>query len=478
MFEKLSRMMNNRVIKNFGRLFISMIISTVGTFFCYAILGNKMTVDDYGLFGSVIALTSMIAVFANNVLAGIVVNREISITTQRSYQLFRFFLFVRVICYIASGIILYFYIQIKQPTYFMIFVPLLCILFFEVFWDLFEQVAFGLKITTISMVLNILFTVSWLIAVFLMPQKEASLKNTLVVYSVLCVLKTVAYGVCVFNKTKEYKEYEFRPNKKELFAYSGPYLYNRILGTVSTQLPVLLLDGYAGLEQTAYYSIGEKFTAPLTKLTTVAISAFFPFITKKMKEDRKGVSQLVSSCIQIVVSTGACISIILCATSDYWFVALLGEKYTNAVEAFNYQLWYAVVISVDCIISMVLSCDYKQKTLSVITTIDAIMFLFAMYFGIRGGAKGISIAKLCVAAICLLYHLIIISRYYGGKNALLRLVFSWIIFFVMLMCSLLLTNKFMLCVSAVICIVLCVVLNRGTISLIVLGLKAKFGTEK
>lgn len=405
-----------------------MILSTGCSFLCFAVLGQKMSVEDYGQFNSMIALASAVAVFINNVIAGIVANREIALAPGTSRNLLRKIGFVRTVIFIVGAIALMLYLMLHEQSSALIIIGVIAMLFADSFWELFEQIVFGLKETRYSMIFNSISSVLWLLAVVILPVDLSTVGVVLVIYGLINAAKTVAYGGASFRITKPYQNAPDTLSDRYLFFSSFPYLYNRILGIVSTQLPILLLDGYAGLAETAFYSAGEKFTTPISKLTMVVISAIFPFLTTALRKNRKKTGTCLVDVFQITLSFGACVCLLLCSVSDLILIGVFGDKYANAAEAFNYQIWFAVVLSVDSFFSMLLSSDFKQKTLSVVTTIDALSLMPFLAFGLQYGAKGIAMAKLLHSTICLFYHLIITSKYFGERLINVRLVLSWVIF--------------------------------------------------
>ena len=452
-----------KLVKNWSSLFISMIVSSASSFLCFAILGNKMSIHDYGLFSTMIALATTVSVFVNNVFSGIVINREIAVEPDVARNLLLKFLWVRIIAFLFGTAALFIYTQNDADITRVVFISLVVLLSFESFWDLFEQVAFGLKITKCSMILNVVSAIVWLIAVAVIPSEIASIYIVLPTYAFICLSKTLVYGVIDAKITQKYScNLSNRPFKYLLFS-SMPYMYNRVLGIISSQLPIILLDGYSGLEETAYYSVGEKFATPISKLTTVTISAVFPFLTRALKKDHGGTGQIVIKLFQIILSCGACGAFILCSTSKLWLVAIFGEKYAGAVEAFNYQIWYAVIVSVDSVLAMALSSDFKQKTLSIITTIDAFVLIPFLYVGIRYGAKGVAMAKLIAAMFCVFYHLFVISRIFSNNYFRWKLLLSWGIFFVLTCVGSIVKSNVLLAIVAVISLILTILLNAGDV---------------
>lgn len=463
LFKKIRKILDKEIVRNWSSLVLSMLVTTVSSFLCFAILGNKMSVDDYGLFNSMIALASTVAVFVNNVMAGIVANREIALKPQISRNILRKFIAIRVVAFGVGVTAMYLYAKDQEHVTELVFFGLIVLLSFDAFWDLFEQIAFGLKITKYSMVLNIASSIVWLAVVLLIPKCLASTGVILAIYAAICAAKTAVYGILDFRLTKPYIGQSQSLPFRYLLMSSLPYLYNRLLGTLSTQVPVLLLDGYAGLAETAYYSAGEKFATPVTKLATVTVSAVFPFLTRALKKDHKSTGMVVVNLFRLLLTFGSCGCLLLCATSDLWLVGVLGQKYANAVEAFNYQIWFAVAVSVDSFFSMLLSSDFRQKTLSVVTTVDAVLLLPFLYFGIPYGAKGVAMMKLAHAMITLLYHLAIVSKIFCGKIVYFPMVLSWAMFFSLACFSSFSVSRILQLVVCAVSITVSVLLNVPTI---------------
>lgn len=412
---------------NFSNLSFSMILSTVCSFLCFAILGNKMSVGDYGQFSAIIALASSVAIFINNVFASIVANREIAINPTLSRKLFLTFLKVRILVFVIACVPLTIYARNVGYERSLV-VGLISLLFVDSFFELFEQIAFGLKLTKYSMILNSASSIVWLLFVWLLPAEYFCINVILLVFSFVSIIRTLAYCFVDFKVTKQYKGVISNLSYRYLFFNSLPYLYNRLLGIISVQLPIILLGGHAGLNETAYYSVGEKFTTPISKLTMVVVSSAFPFITAALKENRQKIGHILLGAFQLILSFGTCFCLLLSSVSDWGLLVLFGEKYIAAAEAFNYQIWFTIVIMIDSLFSMTLSADFKQKTLSVITTIDALSLIPFLYFGIDYGAKGVALAKLIYSTACLLYHVFIALKYWGKGISYGRIILSWCLF--------------------------------------------------
>lgn len=102
------------------------------------------------------------------------------------------------------------------------------------------------------------------------------------------------------------------------------------------------------------------------------------------------------------------IATVLTISSGIWFPLFFGNAYQKAIEAFNYQAWFGVLLCFDLLLSTVLSSTYRQKVLAIITTIDVFIVFPLLYFGARNGAEGMAIAKLAGVLITVIYHIVVV----------------------------------------------------------------------
>ena len=137
---------------------------------------------------------------------------------------------------------------------------------------------------------------------------------------------------------------------------------------------------------------------------------------------------------------GSTISVILTISSGIWLPLFIGNAYSKAIDAFNFQAWFGILLCFDLLLSTVLSSTYKQKALAIITTIDIFIVFPLLYFGSRYGANGMAIAKLIGALITVLYHIgvvyFILKINLNSKPFILAIIY----FFIFLITSIFFTN--------------------------------------
>ncbi|MBP2639672.1 MAG: hypothetical protein H6Q66_623 [Firmicutes bacterium] len=399
----------NKLYKNWGYLLFSNVFTTGISFFAFIFLAKKLSPDGYGAFNTLIATATLFAAFANNIVAGTVINREIVLKPTTGKHLFKKAILLRTLGFVVASISLVVYNYFTDKNEGVILASLIALLLSNVVWELCEQIAFGYFITKITTLLKIFVSVIWLVVVITVPLEYSTVTVLFVLYTAIMLIISICYWWIDKNKLLVDKNNENSGvSTKQLVRMSTPYLWMRILGAFGDQIPILLLNGYSGAAQVAYYSVGSKFVLPITLMINTGISALFPFLTKLYKEDIESYKKKIAIGFAFVLIFGATAAAFFTATSSYWLVWIMGERYLDSVEAFNYQVWFAVCLGFDLILAMVLSSSYRQKTLAIITTIDIVILLPILLLAMPYGAKGVAIAKLISALISVIYHVFVV----------------------------------------------------------------------
>ncbi len=452
--------------------------SALVNFFVFVVMGRKMSIDDYAHFSTIIALGSTVATFINNVASGTVVNREIAIAPHDSGILIRKAFNIRMLVFLVTMVGLYCYCIFKSEYSPIIAICVIGLLSYEVFYEFFEQVAFGYKETKYSSIISIIAVLVLLFSVIIIPNRYFKLELILVVYTIIYIAKYVVYygfDKRLFVNTNTGTNVTYL----SIIKPSSSYLWMRLVGVLGTQVPILLLDGYSESMEVSSYSVGNKFTLPMTILVNTGIKAFFPYFTKYYQSNRDKYRSIIFLLLGGATMASSILATILAGTCSWWLPLIMGEKYLDAVEPFKYQVWYTCVLCIDIVISMALSTAYKHKSLAVITTIDAVVLLPFLMKSIEFGAIGVSIAKLIAAMICLVYHIIFLIKVI---KPIRRDVLMMIVQTLFLIVCFLVSNSYMkteIQVVTILIIIICEVLMpasplRGMLQLIM----SKEGNDK
>jgi O-antigen/teichoic acid export membrane protein len=413
-----------------------------------------MSVEGYAQFSVITALASTFATFVNNVASGTVLNREIATKPYKTLAYIKKAFSIRVFTFFVGAVIIFLYSKTKYGYGNGLGLCVVALLSYDVFYEFFEQVAFGYKITKYSSIINISAMFMLLLIFIVLPSEWCSLQSVLTIYVCVYILKYCVYYFCDLKEFKR-SDYGEKAMVKEIINPSLPYFWMRVVGTLSTQLPVLLLEGYSDISEVSYYSVGNKFTLPLTILVNTAINAFFPYYTQYFKQDTDKYKKMLFSMLSMAIQISSVFAVVMSVSSPIWLPLIMGNKYISAVYPFQIQVWYTCVLCIDLIISMAFSSSFKQNVLAVITTIDVIILLPVLYFTISYGAVGVSLSKIICSVACLVYHVIIIFQQLKPTRKQIKAVLTQILSMIILIAiTTLIKDAMMVIASAIIVIVI------------------------
>ena len=404
--------------KSFLNWFIlaaSTAVSSLISFLIFIFIGRKMSNDGYGQFNVITSLATTFATVINNIACGTVLNREIATHPFKCRDYIKKSFVIRVSSFIIGAISIAIYCSFKYSYSTLICLLTALFLSYDVFYEFFEQFAFGFKTVKFSSIINISSSIVLLLVFVFIPNNLCTIESVLIIYTSIYICKCVAYlllDLSNFRKSEPGESTAFSKIVKD----SLPYLWLRVVGILGTQLPVLLLADFSELSQVSFYSVGNKFTLPMTILVNTAISAFFPYFSQFYKTDKEKYGKYLYFMLFVGIQASSLFAVLLSSTCELWLPLIMTEKYNDAVYPFKIQVWYTCVLCVDLVVSMAFSSSFKQNALAIITTIDVAVLLPVLFLTIEYGAVGVAIGKASCAAVCLLYHIAIFMKLIPPKK--------------------------------------------------------------
>lgn len=400
--------MKNKLIKNWLLLLTSSTLSTILSFITFIILARKMSVSDYGQFNSNISIVLLLTSLSTNLASGIAVNREIVNRPSNVSSIFISSIFLRFVGFVLSTIFFITYAILFSIDYLDVLFPLLILILSNTFIDLFEQVLYAKHVTIYSSILNSLFALLWIMSVFILPVNMSTIFIVFSIYSILNLVRVILF-YNFSRKTIRFTNDNSRFDEvRTIFHLSSPFLLMRLIGTLGAQLPIILLNDYYNSEEAAFYSVGNKFIIPLNLLITTGINVVFPYVAKVYTKNKNEFNKYVVLGMNIIIVLASLLSVVISKTSSFWFPLLLGEKYSDALPVFKLQIWLAVCLSIDLIISMVFITTYKNKILTLLTLVDVLIIIPFLLIFFSNGAYGVALSKLIVSIFGVLYHIVIL----------------------------------------------------------------------
>lgn len=426
----------SKLIKNWSYLLLSDISQAVISFFIFMFLARKLNPEGYGTLNALLALASLFSVFALNISANQVISREVTLRPNATASIFRIAFPIRMISLVIAIVTLVLYQTYLEETNYGLIAATALIIASTVLWDLAESIAFGHFVTKLTTIVSISASLIWLIIVVLLPARNLSVNLVIWVYACIFILRGLVYIGISYSKFVRGNNEESVINLRNILLMSMPYFWMRLVGTFGEQIPILLLDGYNNSAEVGYFALGSRFVMPITLSVNTGLRAMFPFMTKLFQEDKEKFKSKLIEGFSFVLIIGASIAVALTTTSGIWVPLFFGNSYQKAIDAFNYQAWFGVLLCFDLLLSTVLSSTYRQKTLAIITTIDVFIVFPLLFFSIKYGSEGMAIAKLIGAIICVFYHIIVVVLILKTKLNSKIFMLSFIYFIILITTSL------------------------------------------
>jgi len=394
------------------------------------ILAKKLSPEGYGLFNVILSLVALFTVFANSGM-NLVLTREVTLFPKSTNTIFSLIVPIRIISFLIATISLLIYLYFKSFDYDLIFIFAIILILANNLWDVSESIAFGHLITKYTTLFNLIFSSIWLLTVVFLPKNILNIRVIVICYSVILFLKGIAYLLTVYHKFVVENKESISLTWQSIFIMCVPYLWLRVLGALTDQVPILMLNDNSGSAEVGYFSVGSRLILPITLMINTGLRAVFPFLTKLFKEDLQLFKTRIIDGFGFIMISGTLIAAFLVLTSKYWIVFIFGVDYFNAIAVFNSMAWFGVLLCFDLLLSTCLSSSYKQKILAIITTIDFLIVFPIFYIGANYGALGFANAKLIGSAIVVLYHVIVFDKVLNLKLKFYQM-FSGFFFFIII----------------------------------------------
>ena len=398
------------LFKNWTYLLFSDVSQTIINFFVFIVLARKLAPEGYGEFNIILAVVALFTVFSNNSVSNHVITREVTLNPKSTNQIFKLFIPIRILSFIITGIALVIYINFKEINSNNVIIFSILLILSNTIWDISESIAFGHFVTKFTTIFNLCFSVIWLVVVICLPKEYSTSIVVISLYASLFIVRSIVYFIKISKSYILKNTNKINIGVKALLIMSFPYLWMRVLGVFTDQLPILFLDKYGGAKEVGFFSVGYRLIIPITIAINTGLRAAFPFMTKLYKEDKDRFDKKIIMSFSSVLIFGGIIAFLLVNFSDIWIPLFFGKSYTNSIESFNLLAWFGVILSFDLIISTILSSTYKQNTLAIITTIDVVVCFPLLYIGSKYGAIGLANSKLYTALFILIYHIIIVGK--------------------------------------------------------------------
>jgi O-antigen/teichoic acid export membrane protein len=407
-------LLKNKIVKNFSILTSTNLVIQLLSILSSIRLARQLQPVGYGMLNLVFLQSGIFAILAMYGLRFVII-RHIARNRQDAFKIFQVSNQIRLISTTLALLIAIGYnlLQSVQLVSHGALIALLVIIVFQSIWDSIESVAFGFEKMQASGYINLVFTVVWIIELYAIPNHLFTVSTLLFTYVINQVLKTILYYFWLrVNVLKLSNSYSFNGfnDHKLLLQQSHYYLMLAILALVINQLPILLLQFNSTVEQIGLFNLGNSLLSPLQMMLNMLLTALFPMLARLSIDNQQLFAKRIKILLNIIIIAGIWGCLCFALFSDDVVSILYGAAYATSAKIIVIQCWFTVLFAISSTIGTVLNAYDKQKRLTQISLIYAIISAPIFYYGTKHGAIGLAWAFVIAAFINMSYQWIIFRK--------------------------------------------------------------------
>ena len=423
------------MLQNFLKVIFSDFFKLVVSFSTLIILTNVLSTENFGIYGTILAYSSLFSLIALNTSNNKIIINLTNELNGISKSLFKKIFLIRSFFTILTFCLLYLINIILNLNIDEYYFSICLIISSIVLWDFSESIFFAKLNFNYPIVISIFFSLLWLISIYFFAD-EISFFQLIVVYASIYLIRSFVIFLFSF-KFLENIIYNQNISSKRILKLSFPYVIMRILAGIAEHSPVILLGFFISSSEVAFYHLGNRITLPFIIIFGAILKTLYPYMSKSFISDKDKIEKIISEIYAPIYLFFSFIIFLLSISSSYWIPTIFGDEYNSVIDIFNFLAWIILFFSFDLLMSNILSTFNMQNKLGLITFVDFIIVMPFIYIGSQFGSEFLSQLKLVAYFITFNFHLYMLNKLVKLKILNKKFIFSYILVFLLLIMSLL-----------------------------------------
>ncbi len=435
------QLLKNKIFKNFSILTVANIAVQILSILSSIRLARLLQPEGYGFFNILMVQASTFSIIAVYGLR-LVIIRYVARNKFNSKYSFIISNKIRLVTSLIAflSLIIYNSFLNDKPLTFSYLMLLMVYIMFMTFWDTIESVAYGNERMEASGLLNVLFTVFWVITIYTIPQNIFNVKVLLISFIVLQIFKTLSYYLWlnkVILKKDQSFEIESGINYKYFINESKYFFLLSVFTAFSNQVPILLLNNFSSLEEVGLFNLGNRILSPMQMVLNTALTALYPTLSRLALVNKELYATRVKSLINVLVIIGIWGCFCFTLFSREVVLLLYGEAYLTSSKMIIIQCWYTLLFGIFCTIGTIFNSFDKQKFVAILSVIYSILAFPIFFFSSKYGAIGLAWGFVIGAYVNMTYHWFFLKKL---LNPYISLKYTIILFLFIIISSFLSTS--------------------------------------
>ncbi|HEX2868921.1 MAG TPA: oligosaccharide flippase family protein [Ignavibacteriales bacterium] len=408
----------NKLYKNWSLLTISNVIYQGLFFLSFVRIARLFRPELYGVFTIIIASTQMAQILSSLGLQQIVI-REIARDHSRLFDVAKLTLLPTAAASLASsGLLVLYLVVFEHIADNLVLLSSFLLLMGIMAWNYAEPLAFGQQRMKISASINIVSSVVFIVALFIIPSGSFNIHIILPIYVAVFLLRALVYLLVEWKGgyfKRASKEIHRNITLKYLLSKSLAFYGTTLLAIPIVQLPILFLSQLSGEREVGYFGIISRLSLPLSLIANNLFTAMYPVLAKFFVDDKPAFRQKAEKLFYLISIAGIILTSFLGFFSVEIVSLVLGPLYVNAARTFSLQVWATLLMIQNTFIGTIFLATDKERLMVKLSFLNSVIIGTASYIGAHYGAFGLSLSLWIGLILGLIPHWYFVSKAVGLK---------------------------------------------------------------
>ena len=369
------------IFKNMSWLLISQIITSVCGFVWTILMARYLGVNNYGIFGFAVSVSSILAIIDDLGISAHVV-RHVSTDYDSTPKYVGNVIPLKIILAVINLIVTPIILLLLRVDEYAIFITLLFTI--EIIFKSYTNSLFGVfqafeegKYQGIG---NILMNVSTLVFILISIYADLGLLGVSISY-VLANMLSFIYAYYILNKHIAKPKFEFDWEFcKKITLLSLPFAVTGILYPIYYSIDIVMLTNLVGDYATGIYNATYKLISLLTLFYSVYTAVIFPVMSKFFKNDKKLLVMSYEKSIKYLMLVIIPIAVATMFYSLDIIQLIYGNQYDDAASVLSILIWTVCLLFISGASNTLLNASHKEVTVTKIYGMAAIFNVVLNFF--------------------------------------------------------------------------------------------------
>ncbi|MEJ1222848.1 oligosaccharide flippase family protein [Sediminicola sp. 1XM1-17] len=399
----IKQILKNKVFQNFSFLTIGNVVTQIFGLIALIKIARIILPEDYGTYTFMLAQGQLLITIGDLGFRNIII-RSISRDNSKSKGLFITALKLKIIALVLLALLYLIYNSIWGNLNQEQLLLLMLFILFNCSTNLLECVFWGNQKMIITSIVNIIWSVIWLLLILILPDSYVQVTFLFSFFIIISLFKAgMLYLLLIKYGLLRGDNYPFIESSIKLLRESWPYLSLTLMMVPIVYLSNNFLDINSSTTEVGYFNLANKLMSPITLVIGFALSALFPNLSLLWVENPKKFNDRVSFGFKYIMIVALLLCLMFTLFAKEIVIFLFSEKYLPVVKVSQLQIWYVFLMGVNSIIGTIWGAVNMEKLMFKSSVINALITTPLIYYGSMFGALGISYGYVISFAIFEVY---------------------------------------------------------------------------